>query len=114
MTGVPPHPPAVVLAAGLLPSWLDAAAAPEQVAARLADVLDGQALWDPHQDGNPLTPRTLEAVPAELPSWRPPDTGLLDAHLKHCVLDAAKLGDDDAAIAKIQEATDAINRLVRS
>ena len=41
-------------------------------------------------------------------------TGLLDDHLKHCVLDAAKLGDDDAAIAKIQEATDAINRLVRS
>ncbi|WP_028850238.1 metal-sensitive transcriptional regulator [Thermocrispum municipale] len=40
-------------------------------------------------------------------------TGLLDDHLKHCVLDAAKLGDD-AAIAKIQEATDAINRLVRS
>lgn len=41
-------------------------------------------------------------------------TGLLDDHLKHCVLDAAKLGDDAAAIAKIQEATDAINRLVRS
>ncbi|TDT32992.1 metal-sensitive transcriptional regulator [Naumannella halotolerans] len=41
-------------------------------------------------------------------------TGLLDDHLKHCVLDAAKQGDDDAAIAKIQEATDAINRLVRS
>ncbi|MGX7694436.1 MULTISPECIES: metal-sensitive transcriptional regulator [Actinomycetes] len=41
-------------------------------------------------------------------------TGLLDDHLKHCVLDAAKLGDDGAAIAKIQEATDAINRLVRS
>ena len=41
-------------------------------------------------------------------------TGLLDDHLKHCVLDAAKLGDDDAAIAKIQEASDAINRLVRS
>ena len=40
-------------------------------------------------------------------------TGLLDDHLKHCVLDAAKLGDD-AAQAKIQEATDAINRLVRS
>ncbi|KAB1641470.1 metal-sensitive transcriptional regulator [Gulosibacter chungangensis] len=40
-------------------------------------------------------------------------TGLLDDHLKHCVLDAAKLGDD-AALAKIQEATDAINRLVRS
>lgn len=41
-------------------------------------------------------------------------TGLLDDHLKHCVLDAAKKGGEDAAIAKIQEATDAINRLVRS
>ncbi len=41
-------------------------------------------------------------------------TGLLDDHLKHCVLDAAKQGDEDAAIAKIQEASDAINRLVRS
>ena len=41
-------------------------------------------------------------------------TGLLDDHLKHCVLDAAKKGDEDAAITKIQEATDAINRLVRS
>lgn len=40
-------------------------------------------------------------------------TGLLDDHLKHCVLDAAKLSDD-AGRAKIQEATDAINRLVRS
>lgn len=40
-------------------------------------------------------------------------TGLLDDHLKHCVLDAAKLSDE-AAKAKIQEATDAINRLVRS
>ena len=41
-------------------------------------------------------------------------TGLLDDHLKHCVLDAARKGDDDAAIAKIQEASDASNRLVRS
>ena len=41
-------------------------------------------------------------------------TGLLDDHLKHCVLDAAKQGDEDAAIAKIQEASDAINRFVRS
>jgi len=40
-------------------------------------------------------------------------TGLLDDHLKHCVLDAAKLSDEAARI-KIQEATDAINRLVRS
>lgn len=41
-------------------------------------------------------------------------TGLLDGHLKHCVLDAAKQGDDDAAIAKIQEASDAITRLIKS
>jgi len=40
-------------------------------------------------------------------------TGLLDDHLKHCVLDAAKLGDDEAA-AKLQEASDAISRLIRS
>ena len=39
--------------------------------------------------------------------------GLLDDHLKHCVLDAAKLGDDEAAV-KIKEASDAIARLVRS
>ncbi|WP_341783563.1 metal-sensitive transcriptional regulator [Leucobacter ruminantium] len=40
-------------------------------------------------------------------------TGLLDDHLTHCVLDAAKLSDE-AAIEKIQEATRAINRLIRS
>lgn len=40
-------------------------------------------------------------------------TGLLDDHLKHCVLDAARLSDEDA-VKKIKEATDAINRLVRS
>lgn len=38
---------------------------------------------------------------------------LLDDHLKHCVLDAATVGGHDAD-AKIKEATDAINRLVRS
>ncbi|QIM18678.1 metal-sensitive transcriptional regulator [Leucobacter coleopterorum] len=41
-------------------------------------------------------------------------TGLLDDHLKHCVLDAAKQDDNAAAAAMIKEATDAINRLVRS
>ena len=40
-------------------------------------------------------------------------TGLLDDHLKSCVLDAARLGDASAH-AKIDEATKAINRLVRS
>jgi CsoR family transcriptional regulator, copper-sensing transcriptional repressor len=39
--------------------------------------------------------------------------GLMDDHLKHCVRDAARLGED-AAAAKIQEASDAIARLVRS
>lgn len=39
--------------------------------------------------------------------------GLLDDHLNHCVLDAARLGGDDAQ-AKIKEASDAIARLVRS
>ena len=39
--------------------------------------------------------------------------GLVDDHLKHCVVDAVKLGDD-AGDAKIKEASDAIARLVRS
>jgi DNA-binding FrmR family transcriptional regulator len=39
--------------------------------------------------------------------------GLLDDHLKHCVVDAARMGSDDAD-AKINEATAAISRLVRS
>ncbi|MFB8387784.1 metal-sensitive transcriptional regulator [Microbacterium sp. NPDC055910] len=39
--------------------------------------------------------------------------GLLDDHLTHCVLDAARQ-DDDQAAAKIKEASDAIARLVRS
>ncbi|WP_374009258.1 metal-sensitive transcriptional regulator [Leifsonia sp. LS-T14] len=39
--------------------------------------------------------------------------GLLDDHLKHCVLDAARAGGDEADI-KIKEASDAIARLVRS
>ena len=39
--------------------------------------------------------------------------GLLDDHLKHCVLDAARMNGPDAE-AKIREASDAIARLVRS
>lgn len=39
--------------------------------------------------------------------------GLLDDHLTHCVLDAATAGGDQAQ-AKIQEASAAIARLVRS
>ena len=39
--------------------------------------------------------------------------GLVDEHLAHCVLDAAKAGSPDAEI-KLREASDAIARLVRS
>jgi len=39
--------------------------------------------------------------------------GLLDDHLKHCVLDAARSGGAEAE-EKLKEASDAIARLVRS
>ncbi len=39
--------------------------------------------------------------------------GLLDEHLKHCVVDAAKEGGPEAD-QKIKEASDAIARLVKS
>ena len=39
--------------------------------------------------------------------------GLLDDHLSHCVVDAAKAGGPDAEV-KLREASDAIARLVRS
>jgi DNA-binding FrmR family transcriptional regulator len=39
--------------------------------------------------------------------------GLLDEHLRHCVVDAAST-DSRAAEVKLQEASDAIARLVRS
>ena len=38
--------------------------------------------------------------------------GLLDDHLRHCVVDAARLGGPEAD-AKITEATQAITRLIR-
>ena len=38
---------------------------------------------------------------------------LLEDHLSHCVVDAARVGGDAAEI-KVKEATDAIARLVRS
>jgi DNA-binding FrmR family transcriptional regulator len=39
--------------------------------------------------------------------------GLLDEHLTHCVVDAARTGGPEAD-AKVREASDAIARLVRS
>jgi CsoR family transcriptional regulator, copper-sensing transcriptional repressor len=38
--------------------------------------------------------------------------GLLDEHMTHCVVDAAKAGGPDAD-AKLKEASDAIARLIR-
>jgi CsoR family transcriptional regulator, copper-sensing transcriptional repressor len=39
--------------------------------------------------------------------------GLLEDHVGHCVVDAARIGDVEAA-EKVREAADAIARLVRS
>ena len=39
--------------------------------------------------------------------------GLLDEHLSHCVVDAAKAGGREADV-KLKEASDAIARMVRS
>ncbi|MBB5831036.1 metal-sensitive transcriptional regulator [Brachybacterium aquaticum] len=39
--------------------------------------------------------------------------GLLDDHMQHCVLDAAR-ADEEEGSAKLKEASDAIARLVRS
>ena len=39
--------------------------------------------------------------------------GLLEDHMKHCVVDAARLSGD-AADAKVKEASEAIARLIRS
>ncbi|MDX6277178.1 MAG: CsoR family transcriptional regulator, copper-sensing transcriptional repressor [Nocardioidaceae bacterium] len=49
------------------------------------------------------TTKALEAVAIKL----------LDEHLMHCVMDAAKAGGEGAEI-KVKEASDAIARLVRS
>ena len=40
--------------------------------------------------------------------------GLLEEHVNHCVMEAARNGDDDATREKVAEATRAIERLVRS
>ena len=40
--------------------------------------------------------------------------GLLEDHVAHCVVDAARAGDEDDTQTKLREAADAIARLVRS
>lgn len=81
MPGEPTHPPAAVLAAGLLPPWLElTAATAAEISALLAEQLDGQALWDPHQDLPWRREEALRSGRVELPRWRPPATELLAAH----------------------------------
>jgi CsoR family transcriptional regulator, copper-sensing transcriptional repressor len=55
----------------------------------------------------------LEQVAAVTRALQSVSLALLDDHLAHCVLDAARVGGDDAT-RKIEEATAAIARLVRS
>ncbi|WP_304518857.1 metal-sensitive transcriptional regulator [Cellulomonas sp. ACRRI] len=55
----------------------------------------------------------LTQISALTSALRAVATGLLDDHLRHCVLDAARMGDAEAEV-KIKEASDAIARLVRS
>jgi DNA-binding FrmR family transcriptional regulator len=40
--------------------------------------------------------------------------GLLQDHLAHCVVDAARDPESEVAAAKVREATDAVARLLRS
>jgi CsoR family transcriptional regulator, copper-sensing transcriptional repressor len=55
----------------------------------------------------------LEQVAAVTRALQSVSLELLDDHLAHCVLDAAKVGGDDAS-RKMEEASAAIARLVRS
>lgn len=40
--------------------------------------------------------------------------GLLEEHMNHCIIDAAREDDDEQARAKVSEAVAAVARLVRS
>jgi DNA-binding FrmR family transcriptional regulator len=55
----------------------------------------------------------LTQIPALTSALQGVALGLLDDHLKHCVADAARLGESHSD-AKISEASQAIGRLVRS
>ena len=56
----------------------------------------------------------LTQVSAMTSALRAVSLALVEDHLHHCVVDAARAGDDDAAQAKVDEAVAAIGRLVRS
>ena len=56
----------------------------------------------------------LTQVSAMTSALRAVSIALVEDHLHHCVVDAARAGDDAQAQAKVDEAVAAINRLVRS
>jgi DNA-binding FrmR family transcriptional regulator len=55
----------------------------------------------------------LTQVSATTRALEPVALKLLDEHLAHCVVDAARTGGEEADV-KVREASDAIARLVRS
>ena len=55
----------------------------------------------------------LTQVAAMTKALQAVSVSLLEEHLQHCVVDAARQGDDEAR-EKVGEAVDAIRRLVRS
>jgi DNA-binding FrmR family transcriptional regulator len=54
----------------------------------------------------------LTQISALTSALRAVAVGLVDDHLKHCVVDAARVGGEEADV-KLKEATDAIARLLR-
>ena len=57
----------------------------------------------------------LTQISATSAALRSLAVGLLDEHIRHCVTEAAAIGDDqEEANRKVTEATKAIERLVRS
>lgn len=55
----------------------------------------------------------LTQVAAATKALQAVSLGLLEDHISHCVVEAARTSDEDGA-AKVREAADAIARLVRS
>jgi DNA-binding FrmR family transcriptional regulator len=64
-------------------------------------------------DGDTYCIDILTQVSAVTKALQAVALGLVDEHMSHCVLDAARAGGPEAE-AKLKEASDAIARLVRS
>ena len=76
--------------------------------------IEGQARWVHRMiDEEQYCIDILTQISALTSALQGVAVGLLDEHLKHCVADAVRAGGD-VAEAKLDEATQAIARLVRS